>query len=222
MHDHFTDSQFGSYAMFVLAITGLYQSAKMEGVSPKSIEALRVGGNKAIKTLLLSSETASRHYLIGLSNGDPSESMLRSKAEFMCSMQKVANDNLNELVLRAKGALVTLNMTDSPAMTALMQKHINSTTFQVRDKSGKKWQADRYVKTLTRQFSVNAALDAKVEELAEKGDLAKIDYDDTNHEGHGLIVSLTGATPNVRTLAAVRAKVFHPYSKAKLVSYVHA
>ena len=106
-------------------------------------------------------------------------------------------------------------------VTALIRARRNRVTdlrFEYVDRVGRKWSGARYVRTIVRHFAVTLSVVAALREIAVKSDLAQLKYPEPDHEGDGLVFSISGATPGYPSYRELDEKgVFHPNVTVKVV-----
>jgi hypothetical protein len=103
------------------------------------------------------------------------------------------------------------------AYGAVLMSRPNATRvvrFEQVDRAGRKWGSSHYVHTTIRWGLLLSYVESYLLALATRSvDVAMVQHDQ-GHNDDGMIFSINGATPGLRTFEQIRNDVFHPNSRA--------
>lgn len=223
IYDDFAARLAKEYELFLFALSGQYLSLAAPGIeaSPASISLLRTGGGALRATFLQNATRTVGDFVLAarMDVRDPSiETFMKELGEF-------SHQNIESLVDRMRGVKTSaLDAMDNMhgAMGGLLQQKLATPEFQIRTASGRSFKALSLVKTQARHFAYQGYVRGELKRIASYSDLAKVVYPDPAHKGHGLVFSITGATPGYPSYAQIAERVFHYNSSARVTDHVPA
>lgn len=220
----FADRLTREYEMYLIGLTGRYLSLIAPGVdvSPWAIGQLRAGAEMLRKTFLTIANRTVQDFLTQVS----ADGMREQTQAFMDRVANMTAQNITLLTDRMKGvndtALNAFKSSMHGAMGLLLQRQLTNPEYTVTTDSGRTYQAAPLMKTEARQFGYQHWLIAEMQKLSWQGDLAKVVYPDPEHENHGLVFSMSGATPGYPSFEDLQDSVFHYNSTATIAPHVPA
>jgi hypothetical protein len=202
-------------------LTALWLRRRLAGttLTPRALTQLRVQSHAAAIQFVRAADAQTVAQLAQLSGAALADARLTGRGvELVGRLRAIAFDETDQLVARARGAGLkgALSAPPAGALARLLVARDERINFTAHDSAGRRWPADRLVRFLARDFAYQAGIDAAAARLATVGDLAQVVYPNPAHEHHGLLVSLSGATPAHPSLAQVRSEIFHPNASARL------
>lgn len=227
MYDDFASRIVQEYDLFLFSLTGKYLSLVAPGVeiTPRAIADLRSGAQKLAETFYGLAEREIDNYLHNLpveGNEALQSDLVVRKRELLARIRIATSENVKQVTQRAmvgKQDYTRLLSNAHGAIGMLAQARASSIDFQIRDTSGRRWQAKTLMRIMARDFAYQSWLDVMFAEILNEGDLADVRYDDASRD---FTLSITGATPGYPKLAEIRAKVFHPNATATVEAHVQA
>jgi hypothetical protein len=124
---------------------------------------------------------------------------------------------LRDLALQVSIATARKRTSYVGALIAARHGKVATLQFRQTDRSGRAWNTAVYLRTLVRMFLLHVYIESFLYGRAEAGsDLAKVTYADPEHEFHGLVFSISGATDGYPSYEDIKDKVFHPNSVANV------
>lgn len=192
---------------------------------------LRLGGGNGLKQLAFENQQAlfrfikgadalTASYLNAAVGGALTDAVETGRgALFMRSLKRIALDDLNIVLRKAKGqdGLKKLLIRADDAMELLAVRADQRLDLRTTDSAGRSWKSAGLVKFLARDFAYQLHITSLVGELKAQGDLVQVAYTDPAHEHHGLVLSLSGETPGYRSFVSMRDTIFHPNATAFLI-----
>lgn len=210
-----------SFDLFLLAVKGRYLAVgtSHRAVTPAVISELRVGaGSNADSTLsaILNSADSFIAIVSTLADEKTYARIQSRRVALENELKRIFSGCIESVVRDMKRTTTHLDV--HGAMGLLAQRRASEPIFEVRDKAGRNWQADKLLLVVMRDFAYQSYLDARLHEISLKTDLAVVTYQNQDHPNNGLIFSISGHTSPA--LSDIRRKVFHPNSQAKVSAYV--
>jgi hypothetical protein len=221
IYDDFGENSRREYDLFVFALTGRYLTLVAPGiaVSPMSIYTLRASGSMLRKAYLQSAFRMIDGYAQEYASARSEQLALDWRRE----LERITEVNIESLVLRLKGAARSeLSLLDNVhgAMGTLLQQRLSSPELVVPTASGREYKAGPLVGAEARDFAYRAWLDSELERIAVTSDLAEVIYPSADHEGHGRVFSISGATIGYPSFALLEEDVFHFNANAMVKPHV--
>lgn len=221
LYDDFAERLKAEYDTFLFALSGRYLTQMAPGAqaSPMHVNEFERGALKLRDTFLKTASRTVIEYVAGQTVG-----AVRELAEnFTTELGHITEQNVGSLVTRMKGA--KHNALDAVgevhgAMGLLLQQKLATPEFNVTTASKRTFKAAPFVKSQARQFAYQTWLQFQMVALSWKSDLAQVAYDDPAHEHHGLIFSISGATPGYPSFDDLAQTVFHYNATAKIAAHV--
>lgn len=209
----------GAYELFSAALVGRYLSVLSAAGSPAPANYVRQFSGMArdlVTQFAITADTRINQYVANIDSGaDVSARARHLKRSLSAISVKNASDLMRQL--RAGSNNLKSLLADATGATGmLLQRRLASPQLKSVDSAGRLWDSTKLVRFMVRDFAYQCQIDAQAANLAVMSDLAQVVYPDDAHAGYGLVVSLTGATPDKPTLASIRTTVFHPNSSATL------
>lgn len=208
-------TQFRAFSAGLLASYLQIQSA---GATPAAISEFRRIGVLSLQALMQQASETGKTLLSDLPGGSYSEPRLVAFEHALRVFASQVLTDLSSKIAGGTGRMANLLNRDAGTIGLLLQRKLSKPDLTLRDKGGRKWQADKLVVVVARDFAYQAQVDSQANAI--EGDLAEVVYPNTHHAGFGRILSLRGATEGYATFAALRAAIFHPNSSAQLKVYV--
>jgi hypothetical protein len=197
-----------SFAMYVAAVSGLRamsQGAGLQGHNPSvrgSIERMRDGFMSEAKATLLRFAVEHQVEDVDELSGRSDARMLKVINEIGQIANQVASKTNREMAIGA-GNLADAMKSVTPALGELLQKRMASPRFEVKDTSGRSWDAAKLFGTVVRDFAYQTVIDAEFAE-AVRSDADQV------HVSDGTSINL-GAD-----WLAKRDEVFHINSRKEV------
>jgi hypothetical protein len=224
IYDDFAQRLTREYEMYLIGLTGRYLSLMAPGIdtSPWAIGQLQASAEMLRKTFLTIADRTVKDYV----NTVSADGMREQTQAFMDRVASMTMQNVQLLTDRMKGAknntfdAVKENL--HGAMGLLLQRQLTTPEYVVTTASGRSYKAAPLMNSEARQFGYQRWLQAEMEKLSWQGDLAEVRYPDPEHEGNGLIFSMSGATPGYPSFEDIAQTVFHYNSTATIAPHVPA
>jgi len=211
-YDRYASAVRHEYASFTNDVMTEYLTRSAAGV--ESVGAFRVYGLGKVSGLLARVLTLTNDYLAPTGNGalrDPRDNV------WIDTLRHIAIKNVNDLIVRLMGGAGRLADTltrPAGAVGLLLQRKVARPELTATDHSGRKWQADKLVAVMARDFAYQAYLDATIDKLKGEGvEWVQVAHPSAYHPHHGLVMRLA-------EVGQLRKSIFHPNSHARLVPHV--
>lgn len=219
--DEFANQMSGEYRLFLFALSGRYSQMRAPGVevTPYAITELKRDISQLAETFYQLAERSIDDYARELT-AEASDELAKSiesrrlatlkrvrtmLAENVESIGKVAKTGVSGVAALLKNATGPIGM--------LVQKKAGIIEYKLADTSGRKWDAEKLMSVVVRDFAYQSWIDSEVERLMIEG----VDIVATQN-GH--VMSLFG-TPGYDYIGNVRGSVFHINSK-QVIQHVPA
>lgn len=221
IYDDFGEDAGREYDLFIFALTGRYLSLRAPGiaVSPMSVESFKLSGAMLRKAFLQSANRMIDDYARDHVSARSEELV----ASWRTELARITENNIASLVLRLKGGErneLSLLADVHGAMGLLLQRQLSSPELTVTTASGRQYKAGPLVRAEARDFAYRAWLSAELDRIGASSDLAEIAYASSDHENHGRVFSITGATPGYPSFESLEEDVFHFNANAMVKPHV--
>jgi hypothetical protein len=220
-YEDFANQLKSEYELFLFALSGRYLALMAPGIaaSPMSINQFEQSARELRATFL---QTANRS-IVGYVAGVAVDTVSELTRDFGEQLADASAQNIDSLATRMKGMKV--NALDAVgdvhgAMGLLLQSKLATPEFNVVTASGRTFKAAPLVRSQARHFAYQTWLYQQMVSQSWEGDLAQVVYDDPNHDNHGLVFSMSGATPGYPSFDDLIEGVFHYNANAKIAPHV--
>ncbi len=219
-YEELTQRLVDEHALFLFALNGRYQQLRAPGteVTPRAVAELKSSAFGFAETFYSLATREIESYQGHLSK-DASEELratLRGRKVMVLSLiLSTVIENINQIVklaITGVGTFANLLKNAGDAMGQLIQRRVSIIEFKSTDTSGRKWNSNKLMRALVRDFAYQSFIDGQIEGLSASG----VDLIETNG-GH--VFSLSGVD-GYPSLVDVRHKHFHPNSTATVAAYV--
>lgn len=210
--------QKANYELLLMALTGAYMARIMPGqeVTPLALKQLRDTARHMIGNFgkQLKADIQSFKSDLGYETSD-------YDAEYEPQISALLLANVSTIVkaLRAsKSDLAKMLSGGHGAVGELIQARINQPVYKSVDSAGRTWEADKLFGFLLRNYLYFTEISASIQDVKNAGsDLAKVVYPNKpDHKNNGLVFSISGDTSGYKSLAEIKASVFHFNANAEV------
>lgn len=208
------------YDLFLYALSGRYQQMRAPGVAvtPRAVNDLNHTAHELANTFYLIASDEIDNYLrpmLADATESVSDGMVVRKKEALSHLRAMLLENLHQIVKTARTGISgagDMLQGKTGAIGLLLQRQAGKIQFKTTDTSGRKWDADKLLKVVMRDFAYQAWLDFEADRYAQAGQ-------DLMQTPKGRIFSLLETT-DYDSFEAVRPEVFHINSNEIMVPYV--
>lgn len=188
--------------------------AALQSMGGAGAGALRVSGLMTVDSFVTTASNTTRDYLRGLGVGIDTGALVG----YLNQIHSIAATNLADLITRlatpAGPGIGSVLTRPAGAMCQLARQAQATAQLAARDGAGRRWQADKLVALLTRDFAYQAYVDATLAKIEAAGHhTVRLTYPDPTHRNQGLTLHLA-------EVPAMRKALFHPNATARLEAYV--
>lgn len=222
MYDQFGSRIAAAYEMFSVSLVGAFTRSLLgRGVTRASVTEFQVACLRLQETLLSAAKAESHVYEQQLGHWPDLMSFKQREHDMLQSLRVLSFGNIAEMMgrFRKSSAKSVGMLNDGSAALQELLKRKNADALTSRDASGRLWTTATLIKVIARDFAYQAHIDATLACLKAQGDLVEVVYADPTHEGHGRVLSISGAE-GFTALDSVRAGIFHPNGTAGLAHHV--
>lgn len=214
LYDSLATRLTAEYDLFLYALSGRYQQMRAPGVAatPRAIADLNYKAHELASTFyqLASNEIAT--YIDPMIE-DASESvadrLTQRKIKVLTLITSMLLENVHQVVKTARTGIAgpgDMLKGSTGAIGSLLQRMMAKITFKATDTSGRKWDAEKLLRVIVRDFAYQSWLDQRIEEL--------------DAAGVTLITNNQNAVFPISEFENVRAQYFHINSNAIPTPYV--
>lgn len=208
------------YSLFLLALTGSYQQVRSPGVemTPKAIADIQFAGYQLAQTFYSIAEARIDDYarpLLEEASAELGSMLLTRKNALKDQLRVMLLENVQTVARQARGGssnVASLLKGTTGAIGMLMQRMAGKIEFKATDTAGRKWDAEKLMRVVVREFAYKAWLDCAAEQYLFAGH-------DLMQTTKGDIFSLRGAK-GYPTYGHLRGTAFHINSNQIMVPYV--
>ena len=208
--------QRANYDLLLKALTGIYLPRVMPGqeVTPVALKQLRDEGRRLVGNFgkQLKADIQAFKQELGYETSD-------YDAEYEPQLTRLLHDNVATIVkaLRAsKADLAAMLGGGHGAVGEIIQKRITQPEFKALDTADRSWEAAKLFNFLLRNYLYYMEISATIQDIRNSGsDLARLKYPNPEHKNAGMVFSIDGKTPGHKTLAEIKASVFHYNANAE-------
>lgn len=216
-YDIFGEKVLAIYDLFLRAIAGRYQQIVSTGAKPSPFVVKEfVADSKAIgNTFIAMAEAEANKYLCSL-NVDQTE---MDSSDLRGALKLAVSANVAQLTKQIRtGATDYKKMLGNAhgSIGQLVQRKIGTVDFKLYDTADRRWNAQKLVRMVARDFAYQNYVTHTVKQLVGEGyAIARIIYDDPTKADREMTINLEyGFTPDVMR------KVFHQNATARIVPHV--
>lgn len=217
MYDDFGKKLTDSYGLFLFALMGRYHQTRAPGIeiTPRAVVDLQRDARKLADTFYESAKTEINSYLASIYT-ESSGALLSVRGALMeAHVRSLLADNLtqaNKLAKTGINNVATMLRGATGAVGMLAQRGLGRIDFKVIDTAGRRWDAEKLMLVLARDFAYQSYIDVAIQTYADQEvDLLEL--------SDGRLLSIRG-TEGYHSLQDVRRTVFHMNSKMMVTPYV--
>jgi len=232
IYDDLATRLVAEYRLFLFALAGRYQQVRSPGVeiTPRTIADLSYAAHDLGNTFYQLAMREIDDYMQAQSE-DRSDALrdtlvVRSK-EVKALIRRMVAENVEQTVMMTRtgmGSHTKLLKNTSGAMGMLVQKKAGEIEFKVTDTSGRRWQANKLLAVIVRDYAYQSAIDAQLDDMRSHGIklAAAIRVNDAGYIVEQVTFAIDGDVAGHPSLDEIRDTIFHPNSTAQVTPYVSA
>lgn len=208
------------YALFLFALSGRYQQMRAPGaeIHPNAISDLYFDATQLSATFYdIASDSLDRYLepMLAEASDDVADVLVTRKKEALAHIRAMTLENVRQVVTMARTGshgIADILKGATGAIGLLVQRQAGKIQFKATDTSGRKWDADKLLRVIVRDFAYQSWLDCQADGFARAG------YD-LMQTPNGRVFSLLETT-GYESFEAVRPEIFHINSNQIMVPYV--
>lgn len=217
--DRLAQSIAADYKLLLLALNGRYQQMRAPGVSvsPVAINNLRRDIFALSNTFLNSASAKISEYTAANLDGGPDglqTALAKREVVAFSYLRSIIYENVEQVIKAARfgiGGYSDLLAGARGSVGALVQARVGQIDFKGTDAAGRRWDAEKLVFVVVRDFGYQSYLDAEVERLKDAGvEELSILFSDGSES----------APFPVASFEDVRQSYFHPNSNRLVIAHV--
>lgn len=220
-HDDLATRLSAEYALFLLALSGRYQQMRAPGVTvtPRAVNDLNYTAHELANTFYQIATDEIENYLRPMVE-DASESvadgLVVRKKEALSHLRAMLLENAHQVVKTARTGITgagNLLQGSVGAIGLLVQRQAGTIQFKATDTSGRKWDAEKLLKVVMRDFAYQAWIDFRLAQISAHGhdQAAAVARDVDGNVVAKAVFSISGEGRGP-ALSEIRNVLFHPNS----------
>lgn len=220
-HDDLATRLSAEYALFLYALSGRYQQMRAPGVTvtPRAVNDLNYTAHELANTFYQIATDEIENYLRPMVE-DASESvadgLVVRKKEALSHLRAMLLENAHQVVKTARTGIAgagNLLQGSAGAIGLLVQRQAGTIQFKTTDTSGRKWDAEKLLKVVMRDFAYQAWIDFRLDQIVAQGhdQAAAVARDADGNVVAKAVFSISGEGRGP-SLSEIRNLVFHPNS----------
>jgi hypothetical protein len=213
------DTLSNSYRMFLAALSGRYLALRLPGASvqPAHVNGLQLDAYRFADSFLHAANAQVVKFIADVSKERSQplyDGLIKRFVDFDGLLRFIVVKNIKDTTRLLTATPPKLLTRDAgQGIGALLQRTLEAPRHTIPDELGRHYEAPYYVQVAARDFFYQSSVDV----VADQGELGQVRYMGA-HEYNGMVLRLSG-DGSYRSLAEVRAEIFHPNAMAILEPY---